>query len=326
MNTQNRRRQIAVALLSLVLCLSIMLPLMTASAAGGPDLGALCSLTVTTNEEYAEFQELTVPMRLYRVADVNEDGSYTPAEGFAGLDLSDFRIDSTAQAISELTDQVEQAVTAGDLTAAYQLQMANGTAAVSSVPSGLYLLRSETVRTGHYEYTTMPILVQLPTATSGVGALDWIYDADIVVKQLQTQRLADLTISKTLEEYEPLLGTATFVFQVEATVNGESVYSNVETMFFHSAGTQTVTVAQLPAGAEVTVTEVYSGGAYELTTSASQTVTMAVEGAGVAFTNTYNGSIVTSAGIQNHYAYDGKINGVDSWGEPQQITGGGENG
>lgn len=325
MNMQNRRKQITAGLLSLVLCLSIMLPLMTASAAGGPDLGANCSLTVTTNDEYAEFQKLTVPMRLYRVADVRENGSYIPVEGFTGLDLSGFRIDSTAQAISELTDQAEQAVTAGDLTAAYQLQMANGTATISGIPTGLYLLRSETVRTGRYEYTTMPILVQLPAPTSGIGALDWIYDAEIVVKQMQDQRLGDLTISRTLEEYEPLLGTATFVFQVEATVNGESVYSNVETMFFDAAGTQMVTVKQLPAGAEVTVTEVYSG-AYELTTSRSQTVTMAVGGAGVAFTNTYNGSVVTSAGIQNHYAYDGKVNGVDSWGEPQQITGGGENG
>lgn len=318
MNIQNRGRQLAAGLLTLALCFSIMLTLMTASAAGGPDLGALCSLTVTTNEEYAEFREQKIPMRLYRVADVNGDGSYTPTEGFAGLELSGFRIDSAAQAVAELTDQAEAAVKAGDLTPQYRLQMENGTASIEDVPSGLYLLRSETAYAERYEYTAMPILVQLPEITTGVGEPEWIYDAEIVVKQLQTQRLGDLTISKTLEEYEPALGTATFVFQVEAALDGEIVYSNVETMFFDAAGTRTVTVDRLPVGAELTVQEVYSGAAYKPLGSESWTGSMTADGVSAAFTNTYNGSIVTGAGIQNHYAYQEGF----GW-TPEQIRGGG---
>ena len=321
MRIQKRGRHLTAWLLSLVLCLAVMLPLMTASAASGPDLSALCSLTVTTNEEYAEFLEQTVPMRLYRVADVNENGSYTAVEGFTELELGSFRIDSTAQEISELTEHAEQAVENGNLTTSLQMDMIEGTATIDGLSSGLYLLRSETAYADRYEYTTMPVLVQLPTATSGVGALDWIYDAEIRVKQQQTQRLGDLAITKNLESYEPMLGTATFVFQVEATLDGVSVYSNVETLFFDGAGTQTVVVTDIPAGANVTVTEVYSGAAYRCTSAESQTVTMTAGGESVAFTNVYNDSIVTSVGIQNHYSYQEGF----GW-TPEQITGGGENG
>ena len=45
-------------------------------------------------------------------------------------------------------------------------------------------------------------------------------------------------------------------------MNDEVVYSNVESITFTAAGQESVILDRIPAGAQVTVTEVYSGSSY----------------------------------------------------------------
>ena len=70
-------------------------------------------------------------------------------------------------------------------------------------------------------------------------------------------------------------------------------------------------VEHIPAGMNVTVTEVYSGSSYELTTEASQSTVIAAgdaERASVAFTNTYNNSINGGSGVENQFSH-----GEEGW-------------
>ena len=115
----------------------------------------------------------------------------------------------------------------------------------------------------------------------------------------------ELEITKTLSRYESS-EAATFVFQVEATKDGEVVYTNVAALTFTGAGTKSVRLKHIPVGANVTVKEVYTGAAYELTSAATQsTVILSPDDpaapAGVSFTNDYDGSGKSGHGIVNEF-------------------------
>ena len=126
------------------------------------------------------------------------------------------------------------------------------------------------------------------------------------MKPQQTQRYGDLEIVKDLTAYNTSLQGALFVFQVEGTRNGENVYSDVVTIKFNEAGKKTTLVKHLPAGTEVTVTEIYAGGSYKNTSGDTQTAPINAEGednspVSVSFTNTYDGRLVPGTGIVNHF-------------------------
>ena len=106
---------------------------------------------------------------------------------------------------------------------------------------------------------------------------------------------------------------ATFVFTVEAVLHDNIVYSNAVSMTFDGPGIQSELIAdRIPVGAQVTVTEVYSGAAYQVAAGSAQvqTVTMANADAGSAdfaniasFQNVYDGSGREGAAITNHFEY-----------------------
>ncbi len=164
-------------------------------------------------------------------------------------------------------------------------------------------------------YTFAPELVALPgKAADDSGAVntanpgEWLYDLTVQMKPEQSLRMGQLEIVKTLLSYETS-APATFVFHVEAVLDGEKVYDQVVSATFTAAGEERILIDDIPVGAEVTVTEVYSGASYELTTDGTQrTVIAAEDTAEVGFTNTYNRKKRTGYGITNHFTY-----GEDGW-------------
>ncbi|MGC4018054.1 MAG: DUF5979 domain-containing protein [Muricomes sp.] len=119
----------------------------------------------------------------------------------------------------------------------------------------------------------------------------------------------DLRIRKTLASYDTSLKDVTFVFRIEGVRDGENVYSNVVSITHSAAGTKEALVKRIPAGAKVTVTEIYSGGSYELVSDPTQTAEILAEGmdgapATVDFTNDYNEKLVPGYGVTNHFDYD----------------------
>ncbi len=162
-----------------------------------------------------------------------------------------------------------------------------------------------------YQYTFMPQLVSLPGkdadengVVSSANPGDWIYNFTMYLKPVQEVRRGSLDIIKDLLTYETS-DTATFVFEVEAVRDGRIVYSNVVSLSFTAPGQKHVLIENLPVGAQVTVTEVYSGSSYDLVSPASGTVTIsAAEVVSVTFENDYDERVNGGHGITNHFAYD----------------------
>lgn len=166
-----------------------------------------------------------------------------------------------------------------------------------------------------HTYAFLPQLVSLPSkpadadgvvSTSNPG--DWIFDMAVNLKPEMLSRYGKLEIVKTLAEYETMGGvqeSATFVFEVTGTLNGEVVYSNVESIHFSAAGRDSVILDRIPAGAEVTVKEVYTGSSYQLTVPGDRTaVIVADDVVSVEFENEYDGRRTNGHGIKNQFIYD----------------------
>ena len=162
------------------------------------------------------------------------------------------------------------------------------------------------------------------------GAGEWLYNlTGAELKPIVSSRYTSLEVVKVLEGY---ISPASFVFQVEASREGRMIYSDVLTISFDGSSGSTKSVlleGKIPAGADVTVTEVYSGAAYDLTAltagpgtgepregtgydtdlEAARAVITAIgpertegEAAGrVTFTNSYNGSGNNGGAITNHF-------------------------
>jgi len=99
-----------------------------------------------------------------------------------------------------------------------------------------------------------------------------------------------LIIEKTLstkEQFEDGTDPVTFVFSVDVFWENELLRSDVVSMVFTGPGTDHAEVTDIPAGASVTVTEVYAGGNYRVVGDAEKSVVAGPEGATVEFENTY---------------------------------------
>ena len=169
-----------------------------------------------------------------------------------------------------------------------------------------------------YVYTYAPQLVTLPgkeAAEDGsVGTAadygEWVGDMNITLKPEQSVRYGTLTIEKTVNGFGS--ESAVFLFQIEGSREDGARFSDVIAMIFDTAGTDTYTVEKIPVGATVTVTEVYSGAAFTLTSENGQTVTVTLDNtASVAFENTYNGSANSGSAVVNHFEYMGEALGWD---------------
>ena len=171
------------------------------------------------------------------------------------------------------------------------------------------------VNSEQYTYAFLPQLVSLPTKAADENGVintgnpgEWIFDMAVNLKPERLDRYGSLEIVKTLAEYETMGGvqeSATFVFEVTGRLGDEIVYSNVESITFTAAGQERVTLDRIPAKAEVTVREVYSGSSYELTVPGDRTATIAADDiVSVEFENEYDGRRTNGHGIKNQFLYD----------------------
>lgn len=285
----------------------------SAYGAGAINTQAECSLTLQVGEggQFKEdLSELTLEASLYRVAEISETGIYTVNEAFDGLDLSDIDDTTTAmiwQQKAEAADAIVEGA-AETVDASYTVAIENGTGSQTAIDQGMYLVRVASVQNDLYEYSFMPFLISVPNNQFyQTGDDSWIYDVTVDVKPEQTPRLGAVEIVKTVSVHNANLGTAMFVFQIDAVdADGENVYSNVAGISFDAAGTKSVRVDGIPAGSTVTVTEIYSGSSYELTSGAqtqSAEIT-AEEDQRVEFVNTYNDQLTPGTGTVNHFEKD----------------------
>ena len=167
----------------------------------------------------------------------------------------------------------------------------------------------ESASTGFYEYNFNPGLIALPDnqALHSAGAENkWIYEVKANLKPERSPRYGSLLIQKNLDNYNETMKEVTFVFSIEAVdENGNTVYSNVVSTTHSSAGTKAAIADHIPAGAKVTVTEVYSGAGYRLVSEPQQTAEISAdEIVTVEFDNTYDHGLNPGYGVTNHFDYD----------------------
>ncbi len=304
-----------VALLALVLS-TVVIP--KAYAAKEIDLTRTGSIDFVLNAlAYEEVEGLSIAVDLYKVATVDKVGNYEAVDGYT-LGIIDDK--TTADDWIKMAEDAMAVIEENDTEATY-----SGTAEVGfdDLELGLYLVVAANTKSETYEYSFNPYLVSLPNNyyyTNENQNDDWVYDITTSLKPERTDLYGDLVIEKDLLTYNATVGGATFVFQVEATKNYKTsenaaddiktVYSDVVSISFDAAGKQSVLVENIPAGAEVTVTEVYSGGSYEATGENEYVVTIVADEvveteagtvATVTFTNDYSGELNGGSGIVNHF-------------------------
>ena len=280
-----------------------------------------CSVEFSVGSDYTELQKSDVTIDLYKVASVDKSGEYTVVKDFKGLDVSGLSIEDKAGSAAEWAKRAEtaaQMAKAGSITPK-KVVTKNGMVTASKLETGLYLICPEQVVTDNYTYTFAPSMVSLPNNYYGNGGSDtWVYNLTgengITLKPEQHERFGDLVINKTLTALNATSGDkATFVFQIDITKADGTTESKVEALTFDAAGKQSAKITGLPAGAQVKVTEVYSGASYELTsTNGVQTTITANDEysaadaptAEVSFINETDGRTNGGYGVVNHFELD----------------------
>lgn len=322
--------------------------IMHTQAAGMIDLKKTCSLTVSVqldeteegNKEYLEdLKEMSIPVSVYRVANVDETGRKFTGEGkFAGMDFSKVGPDTTAAdweslaeqakalAENQMTETEDPEEDGGDVT---ELKLGTVPVTVDELKPGLYLVLPETSYNQEHsrEYSFAPSLAALPSSDytlEGTGSDEWNYNITMGLKLSVEPLLGKLNITKNLKNYNATLGKATFVFQIVGkNENGAIKYEEVESLTFSEPGSQTITLEGIPAGLTVTVTEIYSGASYQVEGS-NEAVDVIVSDqevslgnrteASVEFTNSYDGGNRGGYGVTNHFESEG--DGGWTWENP----------
>lgn len=270
------------------------------------------SIFVELDDVYPELSELSVPVNLYRIAEVTVDGTYKALPAYQALDASLSSVNDLTNADTWLMMAAKAAeiveTTSPDVTATITLEAGSGTA--SELSTGMYLVMAQSVESVEYTYSFIPYLLSLPgNDYYSTGDDTWNYDLSVGLKPQQDNRLGRLIIEKTLTSYNATLGGASFIFQVEAVRDGEKVYSNVVSLVFDGPGTKSIELEGLPAGATVTVKEVYTGASYQAVTSPVQTTVIVADGmegapASVSFENTYDEHLRGGTSVVNRFIHN----------------------
>lgn len=285
------------------------------SAAGAVEVDRECSITFkleNVEAEYTELAGLEIPVRIYRVADMDASGNYTPCTGYEELDFAGADEHTTAEFWQQMAQAADNIVQSAAMDPEKEIVLNKADAAqdtISGLSAGMYLVKAESVASPEYSYAFTPYLISLPNNYYYETQDDaWVYDVTADLKPDQSVRYGDLEIIKELTSYNQSLGDAYFVFQVEAEKDGKSVYSDAVAINFNAPGQKRVLVQHIPAGAQVTVTEAYSGGSYQTVGAQSQQVTViadedAQNPVSVTFKNAYDGRTNNSLGVVNHFTY-----------------------
>ena len=323
-----------------LLAVALTFPLLTlpgAKAASAINTGQKCSIEFDISGNSSELLSASIPVKLYKVASVDESGNYTGIGAFSKLDLSSVsadNLDAAAATWAERAAEAKKLLKDDTEPTTTTLTQVRGTA--TGLDTGLYLVDTPKVITPNYTYTFTPYLVSLPTNNyySGNGASDdWIYDltkehnSAVGLKPEQHVRYGNLVINKELVDHNATFGNnATFVFQIDITTLDNKKETRIEELTFDAAGSHSVTIEKIPAGSHVTVTEVYSGASYELASAKSQETDIIAnpeketevefKPAEVSFINKHDGRTNGGYGVKNNFKLD--ENGQYQYTEPAE--------
>lgn len=266
----------------------------------------------------------------WKLADMLETGGYGPSGEFQELDIAEGQWREISQDALDMIYDLDQdgnpvgepgipAAYDGTVHVAEDGKLAEAEA-FSGMDLGLYLVVVDPAQSPGYAYTFTPMLVSLPWSESqyeDTADHTWQYTREAFLKPAREPRYGSIRIAKELTDYNVSQGDVTFVFDVVARESEDPdskiVYSNVVSLTFSAAGIKEAVLEHIPAGAVVTVTEVYSGANCELTDSpaGSRVVTTdGEEGSPITFSfeNRYDEEAKSGYGVENRFRYDTERN------------------
>ena len=322
-----------------LLAVALTFPLLTlpgAKAANAIDTDAECSIQFDIGGNSSELLSASIPVKLYKVASVDESGNYTGIGAFSKLDLSSVSADNLDAAAATWAERAAEAkkLLKDDTEPTTTVTLTQGRGTATRLKTGLYLVDTPKVITPNYTYTFTPYLVSLPTNNyyNGKDASDnWIYNLTgsnaVGLKTEQHVRYGNLVINKELVDHNATFGDeATFVFQIDIKKPDGKKETRIEELTFNAAGSDSVTIEKIPAGSHVTVTEVYSGASYELASAKSQETDIIAnpeketevefKPAEVSFINKHDGRTNGGYGVKNNFKLD--ENGQYQYTEPAE--------
>ena len=299
-------------------------------AAVAIDTDAKCSLTVSVEDSMflEELNDITIPVSVYKVADVDVSGRFTAVGVFSEMDFGTVSENTTAQEWLAFAQEAEKYRGDEKPAASVEVKKAEGSTensaasgTITGLDTGLYLVVAEPVfdKDGLVKYVFTSYLTALPGNDYAAGGTenpdasdDWDYHPVIGLKAEAQQQKGRLIITKRLENYNETLGPVSYGFHIVGRdKNGNVIYDNYVKIDMDGAGDKSVTVPDLPAGMTVTVTEEYQGGSYELVSKVPEGDLVIVpdsvveagdkEAASVTFTNRYDGGNRGGYGVTNHF-------------------------
>lgn len=311
-------------IVALALLLSVLILPQVGAAVGVENERTDCAIEINvTGSGFKELsgadenvEALPITVNLYKVADISMEGKYFAAANFETVDFSGLSSETTADDWAKLAELAKAEIEADEMAVTATGNTEDGSVTITGLAAGLYLVDAQQVLSDYYQYDFTPYLISLPNNYYYTDGDDtWVYeltgDKAVGLKPEKSDRFGDLVINKELDVYNETLGGANFVFQIEATktdIDTEEVtvvYSDVVSMTFDGYGFDSIKIEHIPAGSEVIVTEVYSGSSYELTSDASQMVTIVAEDAvETNFSNTFNEKLNGGTGLVNRFSYN----------------------
>ena len=310
----SRKKLIAIA--ATVLTLAASFGAYSVNAAGHIDLTADVNISAAIGagdaSQFATSYEGEIVIDLYKIAELDESGNIkglTPDFANSGAKLSVLSNKTSEDEVkTEIVEKVKpvaqsDAVEPTDTIKATKTKdgLTNATATIAG-GAGIYLFVPHDCFDNDFNYTFTSYILYAPTSdyiTLGSGSDEWKYNASFLLKSEAKPKYGKVIITKNLKTFNDSLGTASFIFDVEATRDSKTVFSNVYTLTFDKndnyvdgAFTKSITIDNVPAGTTITVTEVYSGASYQIDVEENKTQIIedlkAGETGTVEFTNDYD--------------------------------------
>lgn len=242
---------------------------------------------------------------MYHIGNYEGSGKWTALAGFESLQAYiDNLNNADGSSLEELGEKALSLISTASKCATGTVR--NGRAEFTDLMEGLYLLVPENAENAAKtkEYSFLPTVIPLPFSDSE-GRLT-VKSIEVNLKPGEKQLTGSIRIIKNIIGWNNLLTSTTAVFKVTGRDgNNEIVYSNVFSLQFTAPGTKSFLIDNLPAGITFTVEEVYDGVAYSPDAHPVQVQEVkAGETAVFEFTNTYDGGMVDSVSVENHYYKD----------------------
>lgn len=174
---KKKKGSFAVLVLSVVLSLFPMPKLLAADAI---DTDASCKVEFLTGSGYEELKNEEIPIHLYKVADIDASGNYTPLEGFEELDVSSVKHDNASADIwLKRAKDAREMVKTNRIPVMASVTTDQGIAQIEGLQVGLYLVAVGQIESDGKIYTFLPCFISLPYNfyyTGGIQKDNWVYE------------------------------------------------------------------------------------------------------------------------------------------------------